>query len=422
MSKFLRLAEKGFIILGLSFFSGIFGVNAMGAVLPNVVVTLIRFFVWITSSLLVCIFWKSTIITASRSVLLCVLTVLALISFGWSENPDFTLFNIREVMMMTSFGLYLATRFNLKEQVELIASTLFIGAILSTVFALGFPSVGVHGADHPGAWLGVYGHKNNLGSMMVLNSLTFFSLPKDNSTLYKWVGFICSLVLMLLSTSKTSLVLSFLLILIMWFYKKFRWQGTMSVVFVDIGVLILGCVAVVVLTYWIELLTGLGKDPTLTGRTPIWGAAIARLMERPLLGYGRDAYWAPKSKYAVEAGKAIGGWTPPHGHNGLVDLALDVGLIGLSLFLICYFTAFARSLKRAYAARNPEILFPLAYLTFLAMNNVTESYLLRGANVYWVLFITVVLTINQKVMNPKIPNQKGKISNIKSRKVLLQAR
>lgn len=401
LSTFIRLAEKGFIILGLSFFSGVFGVHSLADVLPKPVITLIRFFVWGMSTILVCLFWKSTIITASRDKLICVLTVLALLSFVWSESPDFTLFNARDVLMMTSFGLYFATRFSLKEQVQLVACTLFIGSLLSTIVAIGLPSIGIHQADgieaHPGAWKGVYGHKNGLGSMMVLNSLTFLALPKENSTLYKWTGLSFSLVLMLLSTSRTSLVLSLLLILLMVFYRNFRWKGKISVIFIDIGILILGCVGLLIFTYWVELLTGLGRDPTLTGRTPLWGAALARLMERPLLGYGYSAFWAPKSKYAIEAGHAIGsGWIPPHAHNGLIDLLLDVGLIGLLLFLMSYFTTFTQALKRAYASKNPEELWSLAYLSFLAMNNVTESYLLHLANLYWVLFITVVFTINQK--------------------------
>ncbi|MGH7999145.1 MAG: O-antigen ligase family protein, partial [Brasilonema sp.] len=270
-----------------------------------------------------------------------------------------------------------------------------------TIVAIGLPSLGIHQVDgieaHPGAWKGVYGHKNSLGSMMVLSSLTFFLLPAENLSFYKWSGFSLSLVLMLLSTSRTSLILFGLLILIMVLYKNFRWQGKISVIFLDIGILILGCVALLVFTYWVELVTGLGKDPTFTGRTPLWSIALARLMERPLLGYGRGAFWAPKSKYAMEASQAIGsGWVPPHAHNGLVDLALDVGLIGVSLFLVSYFTTFSQALKRAYATKNVEELWPLAYLIFLAMNNLTESCLLYLANLYWVLFITVSFTINQK--------------------------
>ncbi|MFL9451367.1 MULTISPECIES: O-antigen ligase family protein [Nostocales] len=396
MKKFLENAEIFFAILGLTFFSGVLGIGAMGDVLPSAVATSIRYIVWVASTLLIFIYWKKSLIAASRDVLLCLLTVLSLLSFAWSEFPDFTLSNAKEIFMMTSFGLYLATRFTLREQVQLIAFTLLLGAFFSIFFAIVFPSIAIHGFDHPGAWRGVYGYKNTLGSMMVLSSLAFFSLPKDSSILYKWFGFSLSIVLMLLSTSKTSLVLSFLLILVMLFYKNFRWQGKISVIFVDIGVLVLGCLSLVIFSYWVELISGLGKDPTLTGRTPLWATAISRLMERPFFGYGRDAYWAPKSKFAVEAGKAISGWIPPHAHNGFLDVALDIGLVGLSLFLVSFVIAFARALKRAYATKDTEELWPLAFLSFLAMNNMTESFLMRLANLYWVLYIAIAFTGHQK--------------------------
>ncbi|MBD2778378.1 O-antigen ligase family protein [Iningainema tapete] len=397
VNKFIRVFEQALVILSLSFFTGIFGIGAIGDLLPPAVVSLVRYIVWIISTILICVHWKGSLIVVSRNILLCVLTALAWLSFIWSEFPDFTWFNGKEICMMTTFGLYFATRFSLKEQVQLIAITLFIGASLSVIFAIGLPVIGIHGADHPGAWKGVYGYKNVLGSMMVLSSLAFFSLPKGNFALYKWGGFSLAIFLMLLSTSKTALVLSLLLLLIMNFYKNFRWQGKISVIFVDIGIIIFGCVALLMFSSWVELLTGLGRDPTLTGRTPLWSYAIARLMERPILGYGRGAFWAPGSGYAIEAGNiASPGWIPPHAHNGFIDLALDNGLIGLALFIIIYLTCLARSLQLAYATKEPEQIWPLAYLIFLAMNNMTESFLMRLGNIYWVLLITIVFTLKQK--------------------------
>ncbi len=194
------------------------------------------------------------------------------------------------------------------------------------------------------------------------------------------------------------------------FYKNFRWRGKVSVIFIDIGILILGCVSLLVSIYWIELLTSLGKDVTLTGRVPLWSYALTRLMERPLLGYGLSAFWAPNSHYAIEAGQRVtgGSWIPPNAHNGLLDLTLDIGLIGGSLFLMTYFTTFIRALKRAYGTKNLEDLWPLAYLTFLAMNNVTESRLVGRYSVNWILYIAVVVTMNQQKQIPKINNLKNK--------------
>ncbi len=409
MNIFVRLLEKLFVILALTFFSGVFGQFALGDVIPKFIITLIRFSVWGISTSLVCIFWKDAIFILLRNKILFLLTFLSFISFIWSAAPEFTLSNVRDVMMMTCFGLYFASRFTLKEQVQLIALTLLIGAFLSNIFSLGVPIIGKHGAEHPGAWKGIYGDKNNFGSMMVLSSLAFFTLPKDNSKLYKWGGFIVSWILILLSTSKTSLVIFLLLILLVSFYKNFRWQGKISVIFVDLGILLFGCLSLVIFSYWTELLNSLQRDPTLTGRVPVWSFVISKLMERPLFGYGREAFWAPNSSFAIAAGQTVtsGGWVTPHAHNGFLDIALDVGLIGLLLFLITFVIAFTRSLKQAYAAQYPEELWSLAFLCFLVMNNLTESFLLRGANLYWVLYISTAFTLSQKTfLNSKTRHTK----------------
>ncbi len=391
------MIEKYFIILGLMYSQGILYILPKIGVAPQGVITLIKYLILVIFISLVCIFGKNLIATARRDISLCLLIALAFLSSLWSQFPEFTLFNATQVIISTLFGLYFATRFSLKEQVELVARYLLIVGILSTVVALVFPLVGVDQIIHPGAWKGVYGQKNILGSMMVLSSLTFLALPKENSTLYKWFGFTFSLVLMLLSTSKTCLVVSLLMILIIIFYRNFKWQGKISVIFLNLFILIFACVAVLVLTYWIELLTGLGRDPSLTGRTPIWNVMITRLMEQPLFGYGLSVFWAPDSPYAIEVSQALGNsWIPPSGHNGFLDLSVDVGFVGLALFLISYFTTFVRSSKLAYASKKSEDIWSLAFLTFLAMNNVTESILLYGTNLYWILFTTVVFTRNQK--------------------------
>ncbi len=403
MKKQLELAEKGFVILGLTFFSGGFGVGSLPGIagtglIPESIISVIRYFILTTASIIICLNWKKSLLTASRDIFLWILTPIILLSSIWSLFPEETSKYMGEVWQMTTFALYFATRFSLKEQVKLVAWTFTLGMLLSIFFAIGVPSIGQHGADHPGSWKGIYDYKNTFGSMMVLTSLAFFLLPIDQprNHLYKWGGFALSQVMMVRSTSKTSLVLSFLLILILLFYRNFRWQGKISVIYLDITILILGCVGTVVLAEWVALLSGLGKDPTLTGRTLIWGSVLTRLRDSPWLGFGRGAFWQKGSRYAVEAGQAVtANFIPPHAHNGFVDLALDVGWIGLSLFLVSFAIAYARSLKLAYAARNSEDVWPLTVLLFVAMNNVMESYLLRQANIYWVLYITVALSVKQ---------------------------
>lgn len=397
----LEFAEKCFMIVGLTFFTGAFDTGLTlptGPLLPSFIRTAIRYFVWLTSLLLISLNWKSALDAANQEKLLWILTVIILLSFLWSDVSLETLQNNREVLQMTSFGLYFATRFNVKEQVKLVALTFGIGALLSIFFAFALPTIGIHKEDHPGAWRGIYDYKNTLGCMMILSSLAFFLLPTNNLKfrLYQKVGIIISTALILLCTSKTSLVVYFILVLILAVYRNFRWRGKVSVIVVDLGILLLGCIGTLVVGNWVSLITRLGRDPTLTGRTLIWDFILLKLQDRPWFGYGRGAFWSSSSTYAAEAGQTLGhGLILPHAHNGFIDITLDIGYVGLSLFILIYLTAFIRALKRAYATKNSEDMWPLAFLIFLAMNNMTESYLLRSSNIYWTLLISVVLSVNQ---------------------------
>jgi O-antigen ligase len=410
--KYLDIAEKLFAIIGLTFFSGGFSVGAslgtnppLPGLIPPIVLSMIRYFVWIFSTIFIGLRWKHSLTVASKDIWFWILTVYILQSHIWSDYPSETFTGGRAIWQMTSFGLYLASRFSLKEQVQLLAMTFGFGALSSAFFAIASPYIGQHSWDHPGAWKGIYDYKNTLGSMMVMGSLAYFLLPIDHlitpirkriGFLLKLAGIVISLAVVLLSTSKTSLVIYFLLVAILIFYGKYRWQGKLTVIYLDMTVLFLGCFGTIVLTNWINILSSLGKDYTMSGRTLMWEVMLMRIEDRPWLGYGRGAFWMKGTKYPIEVGNSVAStFIAPHGHNGFLDLVLDLGLIGLALFLISFIIAFSRSLKRAYAVESSPDLWPLAFLLFLAMNNMMESYLLRLTNIYWVLYVTVAFSVDK---------------------------
>lgn len=378
------------------FFSG-----AFSELVPGTPIALLRYFVWGGATLLACLRWKDSLHVMKKDYFLVILTFITLVSFLWSDVFISTLKDSREIMQMAAFGLYFAARFNTKEQVQILAASFFLGELMSFGAAVAMPAIAIHGIDHPGAWKGVFGYKNLLGAIMVVSSFTFILLPINPNNwlekIYKWSGLVFAIILILLSTSKTSLIVSLVLSLVLLFYRNFRLRGKITVIFLDLVILIVGSVITLVFSAWTELLTAIGRDPTLTGRTPMWGIAMTRLMERPLLGFGRGAFWAPGSPYALEAGQAVApGFVPPHGHNGFVDIALDVGLIGVLLFAISFFLAYVRALKLAYATLAPEKMWYLAFLMFFFMNNMTESLMLFKTNIYWTLYITSALSLGKK--------------------------
>ncbi len=391
--------ERGFVIFGLLFFLSPIGVPPQ---LPSGILSAWRYSVWGLALLLLLPRHKHALYTATRDPWLWALVLLEAGSFLWSSSPEVSKEGTREVLQMTTFGLYVATRFTPRQQVKLVAIAFGLSGLLSLAAGVALPAVAIHGDDHPGAWRGLFDYKNTLGSYMVVSVVSCFLLATDRvgKIRWAWSGVGLGVLLILLSTSKTSLVVSVLVMSLIYFCQHFKLQGKVAVIALDLTFLIVSGLLVFAVSQWVPLLTSLGKDPTMTGRTPMWAVMIARIQESPLLGFGRAAFWAEGSPYALEAGSAVSiNFIPPHSHNGFIEIVLDVGLVGLMLFLVSFFRALFQAIARASTGRNSGDLWPLGILMFLALNNVTESYLLRLSNAYWVLYVTVVLSL------PKLSNQ-----------------
>src|SRR5205823_1872949 len=71
---------------------------------------------------------------------------------------------------------------------------------------------------------------------------------------------------------------------------------------------------------------------------------LSKIAMRPILGYGVNAFWRGRSAEYAGIWDAVG-WPTPHSHNGLLDLALDLGAVGIAFFTICYVQAVVRGFR-----------------------------------------------------------------------------
>jgi O-antigen ligase len=88
----------------------------------------------------------------------------------------------------------------------------------------------------------------------------------------------------------------------------------------------------VVAGFYTELFKLFGRNETLTGRWSMWQTLWPIMLDRPLLGYGYDAYLHADGVAERLAGRwknmLTGGGNV---HNGFIRLQLDVGLVGVLL-------------------------------------------------------------------------------------------
>jgi exopolysaccharide production protein ExoQ len=342
--------------------------------------------------------------------LIGLLVALTLSSALWSQEPGTTVRNSVALAGTTLFGGYLATRYSWREQLRMLAWALSIMAVLSLLYIFLGPSGGVATDPEGGVGIsGVFGHKQALGKSMALAAMVFFILAASSRS-YRWllwVGCAVALVLVLLSESKGALVLLLIFVPLWPMYKALRWRYTAAVPFL-IALVLLGSGAMILLLINAEsVLAALGKNTTLTGRTIVWSAVLDMIRERPWLGYGYGAFWrgseGPSALIPLITGAEFS-----NAHNAILSVWLDLGLLGVSVFLLSLSWAILRAIKCARFTTTADGLWPLTYLTFYTLNGVMEASSPQENDIMWVLFVAVALTpITQHGRYGKIANDTG---------------
>ncbi|MBW4631880.1 MAG: O-antigen ligase family protein [Iphinoe sp. HA4291-MV1] len=409
MHKLSRLAEKVFVVLTLFF--------STTALIPLLLDTedasvtsedpyspILFAGIYMVTFLLVIARWKSFVYVVQKNMWIWLLIGIALASVLWTVAPEITPRRSILLLATTVFGVYLATRYTLREQLELLAWTFALIILLSFVFAVALPFYGVMSIQeegaHAGAWRGVMRQKNTLGRIMDMSTIVFLLLCFKNSGLqakYKWVawiGFILSAILIILSTSKTALVILLTIIVLVPLYRIWRSNYTLVVPLTITVILVVGSSATLVLDNLPTIATALGKDVTLTGRTEIWSVMLELISQKPLLGYGFNAFWIDWDHEVTAYVWRTLEWECPTAHNGWMDLFAELGISGLTVFSISYVTTCVRGVIWLRTTRTVEGLWPLLYLSFLLICNITESSLLATNSIYWIVYVSIIFSIS----------------------------
>jgi exopolysaccharide production protein ExoQ len=367
-----------------------------------------------------------------RSPLVLIPVGIALLSTLWSEIPEMTISRAIALFGTTLYGIYLANRYTLKEQIVLLSNTFLVIAFLSLVFAVALPQYGVMGAIHAGALRGIYSHKNHLGQMMVMSIVLLLLRPQlstrsqvsDVDSIFAflsrkslkgdwtkppiertksnfigkyfqtgllYVGLLLSMLLIALCKSSGAVVNLVIILSFLAIFKVTQLPHHPKF-FAVLGLIILFSIfGVVFLPDPESLFAIMGKSSDLTGRSDLWDLLLDTLFNNnPLLGFGYGAFW---EKYKTVLAAYNHGWAAPDAHNGFLDLTLSVGLLGLVFFAMSYLHAFFKGLNNFRTFKNNEQLFPLIVLGYLVMTNMNETGLFAYNNIAWLLYVMVCYSV-----------------------------
>jgi exopolysaccharide production protein ExoQ len=407
MNKKLEIAEWIFTVLSIIMYSGglipLLLTQGAGEGMGDSTIDttdysrlLVLFFLnyFITFGLLV-LRWKKSLYLANKEWTIWILIAIAFASILWTFNSKLTINRTIQLAGSTLFGFYIASRYTIRDQLKLLSWSFVIILTLSILMALLVPFYGTMSYGvHAGSWRGIYTHKNWLGRMMTIGSIVFLLLAMDAKQ-YKWrywIGLSCTFSLLLLSRSSGAIINCLTVFSVIPIYSVFRWRYLIMIPTV-ISAVTLGST----LSLWFNanassILGTIGKDATLTGRTDMWPYIIDMIAKEPWLGYGYSAFWYDWNSPGATVWYAAR-WTPPNAHNGLLDLWLDLGLVGVIAFAIGLGFVIVRGLKWFRIDRSWSSFWPILCPTYITLSNVSESFFMNFNDLFWVLYVSVAFSL-----------------------------
>jgi len=264
--------------------------------------------------------------------------------------------------------------------------------VSSFAIAIVLPRYGVDHFLHPGDWQGAFTQKNMLARIMVLTVLVFYFARPSVGRLARWTGMAAAFALLVLSRSVTGAIVFTLICAMMPLYRLVRSKITFAVpVLIGIGVAAVGS-AVIVASSLTEILQLVNRSPRLTGRTDLWAAVLTSIMKHPLLGYGFKGFWQGMQGESGSLLQTIG-WPALHSHNGFLDLALDLGILGVLTFAIGYVGFLRRAINIIGTVRGSVPIWLCTYLAFMFFYNLSESSILVENNICWVLYTATAVSL-----------------------------
>jgi O-antigen ligase len=327
---------------------------------------------------------------------LLALTGYAVFSSLWSYYPDATFRRAFALLLTTTFAFYLVLRFTPRELLQMLAWALFLGAALSLVLVMLYPTSLIHYGALAGSWRGSFGHKNRLGRMMALAVVVFALLLIEKggkSNWFNWAGLgLCGFMLAM-SQSRTAWITAMALLLSIPVLRFLR--GARLPMSLRIGsLLILGFAVSIAVTHFLVVgLEAVGRDLTFSGRTTIWTHSIHAGMSHPMLGAGYRAFWTPEgASYVYARLWAVVG----NGHNGYLDVWLELGFVGLSVFVVMFLTGISRAYSRLIKSEDIAGLFYALVMIYATIYSFTEKFLLEQSELTWMLIMVTLLYLTPR--------------------------
>jgi O-antigen ligase len=244
-----------------------------------------------------------------------------------------------------------------------------------------------------GDWRGVFSHKNDAGAVFVLVGFIGIYVARAGRAVAGVLMAGLSLLFVIFANGKTANMLWAPTLAISLFAARhgggWRWRVAAMAPFVALNAIGVGSVIFAPLA---SLAASLPVDATFTGRTDVWRYALGKLAAHPFLGFGFDAFWNTESVRFGTDNSADWVGAAASAHNGLVDVAISMGIPGVALALWAFVVQPLTDIGKA--ARNgadPALTTLLTQIWLFGLYvSSLESFLFDRSDPVWLTFLFAV--------------------------------
>jgi O-antigen ligase len=318
-------------------------------------------------------------------------------SIIWSQYGWVSVGAIAYAFTFGVLGLYIAL---VRDLIQLVRA---VGNVLRVILAVSFALEILSGAilDAPFEWInisgalavggpveGIAGTRNAFAFIGALALLSFWIELRTRSVsrLVSFVSIVFAASAILLARSPVSiLVLGVVVVFSLALVGLRRLEptarrATQSALLVSAVVL-----AVIAWSFRWTLIAVVDAAADVESRTLVWQQLRQLVDQQPVLGWGWAGAWPPDI-YPFVIINGGQGSPPPSALNAYVDVWLQLGLVGVIVFVTALSLAFVRAWLVAAERGSTVYVWPALTLTLLATWSFTESYVLFEGGL--LLFVT----------------------------------
>jgi O-antigen ligase len=315
---------------------------------------------------------------------------------AWAIDPNVAVRRVTLTTLIIWTVFMTVQQLGFERTVGVVRLLLLLVLIANYCAVVTLPTFGIHQVaqvgdpELVGNWRGILMQKNFAGAFCAFTLIAYAFDTRGIRPILRWAIIAATIYFLYKTSSKTSIRLSMFALGTGYIYTVYNPRYLMHAIY---GIVLL-CILLIVfgLSYGEDLLAPLERQDALTGRGGIWSVLLAYSRDHWLLGAGYGSFWnigpgGPIYRYTNDWIVGAG-----NGHNGYLDLLVQIGGPGLALAVATMIVwpilkLLAGTTKRAHGAML------MAFMLFCAGHNMTESSLLDRDSIVQVFLVFTIALI-----------------------------